>query len=265
MTKEFKIVAVVIIIMGGLFFVRERKLFNDEKESYLKYEAEKTAIQKTADDAFSSYESIFPQKEQNINKCLSQIKKIKWHLFKDDQDLFMSLLVAMKNKRADSIERADTSNHSILGKLNQQNAIIIYFDELDKPELDIVNEINLLRGESSSSYCKLNKVTDLDISKKAELYARIAGIKYIVVQQLAKVKYAKLLNSKEFDPGYLILNYEVFNIENCKMIKSGSTYATNSESLYTMSSAGSDQSLQYDLESQGKKEITKIIYGITNL
>lgn len=264
MTKNFKIVAIAIIALGALLFLREKKLVGAQKERSKKYAAERAQAQKKATDKFAAYESKIAQNEAFINNCLAKVKDIKLQIVQEETDILIASIEAIGNQKKDSAERATADDKSVLSKLNTQNTIIIYFNKLETPQLNLKSEIRQLLSDNYYS-SKINTCTDIQTSDKDKAIARAAGVQYIVAAQPEKMKRGKIKQSKEFESGYLILKYEVYDITTGKQIKNSSMLATNSESLYSMRSADIDVMLYQDLMRQGNKAVAKTVYGNTNL
>lgn len=262
MTKNFKIAAVVIIAVGALLFMREKKLIGARQEISKKYTEERALAQKKATDKFTASENAISQNETAINSCLAKVKEVKLQMVQEEADIIVASIKAISDSKKDSSERAAGGDKSVLSKLNKQNTFIIYYNKLEAPQLDLVKSIKELLSDNSYM-SKIGTYTDLETSDKEKTLERAATVKYIVVAQPEKMKRGVMKQTKEFESGYLITAYEVYDITTGKQIKSSSALATNSESLYSMNSSDISVTLYQDLMRQGNKAIAKAVYGST--
>lgn len=263
MTKNFKIAAIVILAIGGLLFFRERKMIGAEREMSKKYNEERVLAQKKAANEFAAAESKITQNETAINSCLAKVKEVKLQMVKEEADIISASLEAVISQKKDSAERANGGDKSALGKLNKENTIIIYFNKLETPQLNLKNEVAQLLSENSY-LSKINSFTNLETTDKNKVIERASNVQYIAVAQPEKMKRGQMKQSKEFESGYLVLQYEIYDITTGKQIKKSSVLATNSESLYSMRSSDINVMLYQDLMRQGNTAVAKAVYGVSN-
>lgn len=264
MNKNFKIIAIVIIAFGGLLFMRERKLISAEKEMSKKYADERTQAQQKAAGKFAASESKITQNEAGINQCLAKVKPVKMQIVQEETDILIASIKALSDGKKDSAERVAGGDKAVLNKLNRQNTIIIYFNKLENQQLALAQNLKEILDGNSVYSSKIGTYTDLDAANRELALSRAAAVQYIVVVQPEKLKRGKIIKSEEFEPGYMIMDYEVYDISAGNKIKTSTLLATNSESLYTMNSTDTDVMLYNDLLRQGNRAVIKTIFGITN-
>lgn len=264
MNKNFKIVALVIIAFGALLFVRERKLQRAEKEMSRQYADKKALEKKSAENKFAANEQKILKNETAINSCLEKVKAVQLKMVQDENDIIVESITAISNGKKDSAEKVSGGEKDILNKLNRQNTIVVYYNKLQNQQLNLVQEIKQLLSDNSVYSSKLNTYTDIETTQKDIALSRAAAVEYIVVAQPQKIKKGKITGEKQFDAGYMVLQYDVFNINNSTKIKSSTVLATNSESLYGLNSSDMDLMVYQDLLRQGNKAITKTVFGTTN-
>lgn len=264
MTKNFKIVALVIIAFGALLFVRERKLQSAGIEMSKKYADKQANEKKNAESQFAANEQKIIKNESAINSCLQKVKPVQLKIVQDESDIIIESITALSDGKKDSAEKVSGGEKAILNKLNRQNTIVVYYDKLQNQQLNLVQEIKQLVAGNAVYSNKLNTYTDIEYSKKDIALSRAAGAEYIVVAQPQKIKKGKIKGQEEFETGYMIMQYDVFNINSGNKIKSSTVLATNSQSLYGLNSSDVDMMMDTDLQRQGKRAITKAVFGNTN-
>lgn len=263
MNKNFKITAIAIIAFGALLFMKERKEVNAQKEMSKKYDDERAAAQKKSADKFAAVADNIQTNETGINKCLAKVKPVELTA-QDEAGILLASIKAIGDGKKDSAERVNGGDKAVLNKLNKQNTLIIYFNKLDDKKLHLADNIKQLIEDNNSYSNKLSLSTDLDLQKKEEALSRAAGVQYIMVAQPEKIKRGKIVRSEQFDPGYMVIDYEIYNIATSEKVKTGTILATNSESLYTVSSTDPDIMIYNDLIRQGNLAVVERVFGITN-
>jgi hypothetical protein len=266
MNKTFKVVAAVIIAFGVLLYVRERKLVNHQKDMSQVYLEEKDHAQKSLEDIFVKNSSTLSKKDSGISSCLGKVKSVTLETIKEEADMIIASLKAMGNAAKDSSERMTAGDKYVLAKLNKQNTLFVYFDKLENHQFSLQDELRKLVYEHSSYSSKIGTYTNLQVPDRENSLNKAINLKYIVVVQPEKIKHGELIKANEFNPGYLILDYEVYNIETKEKMRASSLLATNSESLsiHTMRNSDLDFFLYNDLLRQGKKAMDKTIFGTNN-
>lgn len=215
MTKNFKIAAIIIVAAGGLLFLRERKLIGASKEMSKKYNEERVLAQKMATDKFAAAESKIQQNQTAINTCLAKVKEVKLQIVQEESDIIVASVEAISNQKKDSAERAAGGEKAVLNKMNKQNTVIIYFNKLETPQLNLTESIKQLLSDNAYS-SKIATYTDIEMRDKDKAVERAAAVQYIVVAQPEKMKRGKIVQSKEFESGYMVQQYEVYEIATSK-------------------------------------------------
>ena len=264
MNKNFKIIAIIIIAFGGLLFARERNLIGQEKKMSKAYADERDKDQKNITDVFVANSAVLLKKDQDISSCLSKVKPVALTMVKEEADILIAAVEAMNQAAKDSAERSSGSEKTVLAKLNRQNTFLVYFDKLENKQFSLNDEIRKLVYESNSYTSKAGTYTDLEVQEREKSLQRAVKAEYIVVVQPEKIKHGEITKANEFNAGYLIVKYDVFNIATKEKLKSSSVFASNSESLQALNSADINLMLHNDLLRQGKRAVIKIIYG-TNI
>lgn len=266
MNKNFKVVAAVIIAFGVLLYVRERKLISHQNDMSQAYLDEKDHAQKSLQDLFVKNSGTLSKKDSGISSCLSKVKPVSLETIKEESGIIIASLKAVGNAAKDSSERSDDGAQYVLAKLNKQNTLFVYFDKLQKHQFSLKDELQKLVYDYSNYSSKIGSYTDLQVPERENTLNKAINLKYMVVVQPEKIKHGELIKGNQFNPGYLILDYEVYNIETKEKLRASSLLATNSESLsiHTTRSSDLDFFLYNDLVRQGNKAMNKTIFGTNN-